>query len=330
MRYIHYYIILSYIIFCFVFAATSCSGVDNATPVKIQRFDSVEVAYTHLDSTERKAVLLRYRAEIGFLTALYGSDSPDSLMEALSRSRSAEVFGADIRERLASLQPTEIALGEMWVQMSNLLPDVELPHRVSGMILPYRQSVVIADTLVVVGLNHYLGSDYPGYEAFDTYTRARKTVDHLPLHIAEALIVAGYPYQGSHSTVLSRLLYEGALIETMRRIFPHRSIADIMGYTPQQFDNLEFNEATLWQRLIAGNMLYTLDQSVAASLIEPGDATEVISGDAPPRAGRYIGWRIIDAYCRNHPHMSPEQLLSPRFYLDESTLKRSGFVPNKR
>lgn len=313
-------------------AEWACSGSENTQPFAIERFDSVEVAYNGMSAGHRSEVLEHYDAETAFLKSLYRMQSADSVMQAVSRSRAVEVFGDDIRRRLGNLAPVEGQLGAMFARMNRLLPAVAAPKRISGMVIPYRQSVVVADTVVLVGLNHYLGSDYPGYAQFDTYTRSQKSPSLMPLHIAEALLTATYPYTASdeNATVLSRILYEGAVVEALVQLFPDMTAAQIMGYTSEQIHQLECNEATLWQRMITGNMLYSIDRNTASRLVEPGPATSIISPDAPPRAGRYIGWRIVRAYaCRNHP-MALADMLDGGFYISPATLKASGFSPAKR
>ncbi|MDE6382778.1 MAG: hypothetical protein K2K79_00320 [Paramuribaculum sp.] len=305
-----------------------CGGSASVEPVDIVRFDTIEASYISLLPDQRDSVISEYAPEIGFLQKLYGLSSADSAMQMVAVSRPVEVFGPDIRARLADLKPVEERLGELAARLPHVLPAVKMPSRLSGIILPYRQSVVVADSLLLVGLNHYLGSDYEGYATFDSYTRGQKTVERMPYHIAEAIVGSTYPYLESEgATALSRMLYEGAMVEVLSQLFPDAAPAQLMGYTEQQMDDLNANESTLWQRIIAGNMLYDVDPMTAARLVEPAASTSVISPDAPPRAGRYLGWRIVRAYMQSHPEVSPEYLLTPRFYGSQQSLKDSGYAP---
>ncbi|MDE5801229.1 MAG: hypothetical protein K2H74_09450 [Paramuribaculum sp.] len=308
--------------------AAGCGGSASVEPVDIVRFDTIGASYISLSPDQRDSVISEYAPEIGFLQKLYGLSSADSAMQMVAVSRPVEVFGPDIRARLADLKPVEESLGELAARLPHVLPAVKMPSRLSGIILPYRQSVVVADSLLLVGLNHYLGSDYEGYATFDSYTRGQKTVECLPYHIAEAIVGSAYPYRESEgATALSRMLYEGAMVEVLSQLFPEAAPAQLMGYTEQQMDDLNANESTLWQRIIAGNMLYDVDPMTAARLVEPAASTSVISPDAPPRAGRYLGWRIVRAYIKSHPEVSPEYLLSPGFYGSQQSLKDSGYAP---
>lgn len=312
------------------FFAAGCGGSDSVAPIEIVRFDTIETSYLSLSQEQKDSVIQEYAQEIKFFQSLNHISSADSAMLYLALSPSVEVFGPDIRSRLADLAPAEVRIGELADRLPGVLPEAAMPIRLSGVILPYRQSIVLSDSVLIIGLNHYLGPDYEGYSTFDPYTREQKSVDRLPYHVAEAIVGSTYPYKAEEgATALSRMLYEGAVVEVLTRLFPDVSTTELMGYTQQQMDDLDANESTLWQRIIAGNMLYDVDPMVAARLTEPGSATSVISPDAPPRAGRYLGWRIVRAYVRAHPETTAEMLLSPGFYGSHQSLKDSGYCPAK-
>ncbi len=41
----------------------------------------------------------------------------------------------------------------------------------------------MVDTVVIVALNHYLGSDYEGYASFPDHLRRLKSAERLPLDV---------------------------------------------------------------------------------------------------------------------------------------------------
>lgn len=311
-----------------IMVAASCGSGASHEPIYIERFDSIEMIYTSLPDSEWVAVLSRYTPQIDFLQTLYGVSSADSAMAQASESEAVNVFGPDIKKRITDLSAVEERLGQLKASLKEVLPTVEIPARISGIILPYRQSIVTADSLMLVSLNHYMGPDYEGYAIFDPYTRRQKNLDLLPYHVAEAIVTSAYPYQYSeNATVLSRLLYEGAVIETLRRLFEDADVAVLMGYDSAQMQSLMQNESTLWQRVVDRGMLYDVDRMTAAKLIDPANATSIVSSDAPPRAGRFLGWKIVNSYTRSHPEVSVAELLLPDFYLSDSALKEANYSP---
>ena len=45
----------------------------------------------------------------------------------------------------------------------------------------------------------------------------------------------------------------------------------------------------------------------------------------PGRVGRFIGYRIVQAYLTRHPETKLNELLSPTFYTSSMTLPDSGY-----
>ena len=77
--------------------------------------------------------------------------------------------------------------------MGDEFPDITPPEIYSA-VITYNQSIILADTVMLLGLNHYLGCDYEGYKHLDGYRRATKTAAaRLPYDIAESIIATAYP-----------------------------------------------------------------------------------------------------------------------------------------
>ena len=94
-----------------------------------------------------------------------GGDIPvDDLMAALRASSTQKVFGPDVERYLPDLSAIETSLGQLRANMARELPSLQFPRHVYGILTPYAQSIVaVADTSLLVGLNHYLGVTYLGY-----------------------------------------------------------------------------------------------------------------------------------------------------------------------
>ncbi len=79
--------------------------------------------------------------------------------------------------------------------------------------------------------------------------------------------------------------------------------------------------------MAADNLIYSTDMSIARRLSEPSPSSTLISPNLPGRVGRYIGYRIVDAYIANNPGTKLSDILSPDFYNSPSVLINSGYAP---
>lgn len=301
----------------------------NMPSVRVERFDRAVAAYAGMDGQERDSVLELYSPAIELMGRVIGIADKDSVMQMLATADATLVFQPDVEARMPDLSGIERDLGELKGGMTSYMPDLEFPGHIYGAIIPYDQSVIVADTFVVVGLNHYLGPDYEGYKGFDDYRRRLKTAERVVYDVAEALVYTEFPYSETpESNVLSRLIYEGLAVCAVKNALGDVEADSVMGYDRSQMAWLRENESRMWQKLASENMLFSTDPTLAARLVAPAPATIVINQSAPGRAGRYIGYRIVESYFSSHPDLTAVVLLKNKFYNDPSALLESEYSGN--
>lgn len=309
-------------------AVASCSTENekiSPRPVKIHRLDIAMRDYATMSAKDRVAVLDTLGDGVGALFAVIGLPVTDSALIEYSRSRAVAVFTPDVEKRLPSLVDIEQTIGVMSSNARELLPLIPKMDYYA-IVSPYRQSIYVGDSIVLVGLNHYLGIDYPGYSGFEQYQLIMKTPKHLPYDVTEAILRTAYPYSPTtDSTVLNRLLYEGAVVEAMMRLLPDADLAEILCTDTQGLQWLQANESQAWNALISRKLLYSMSQVDADRLVSPSPATTILHPESPGQAGRYIGYRIVSSYLNNHTETSLADILTPSFYNSTQTLIDSRY-----
>ncbi len=303
-------------------------GAEVGEKADIVRLDSVFFEYEAMDDAGRDSVRVRYGNEIAVWLKMQNIDSTgDSALIRYSRSRAVQIFIGDIRSRFVQLDSVRGVLAKLENSLVNNLPDIDFPGLYS-VVSPFNQSVIIADSLMFVGLNHYLGQDYPGYGYFEPYQRIVKTPRHLPYDIAEAVIANSMPYEPTaDAAVLNRLLYEGALLYAVMAVVPDAELGEALGYSPLQLQWAEDNESAAWNALISQKMLYSTSPSDADRLVNPSPVTSILHHESPGRLGRYIGYQIVKSYADKHPDAALSDLLAPQFYNSPQTLISASYRP---
>lgn len=306
---------------------TSCNQ-NKPTPssVKIERLDLAIEQYKDMTESNRAEVIDSFAPAIEALRVLYPV-SDESLLQKLSDSQGTKIFTPDIRRRLPSLDSIETSLGYIRSDLATKLPEVRFP-RLVAIVSTFNQSIINVDSIMLIGLNHYLGKDYPGYGYFETYQRFTKTPQHLPYDILESIILNSYPYRPANdATTLNRLLYEGAIIASMMQLIPDATITEALGYTPTQLQWLSDNERQAWQALITRQYLYSTDEVISERLVNPAPSSTILHPESPGRAGRYIGYRIVASFLAKNPDTSLDKILSPQFYNSPTTLISASYNP---
>lgn len=306
-------------------ALAGCShrGQGSGEPLRVERLDSLVYFWHEAPDDVRRNPPASLRTLMGVM----GLEASDTAIEAFSASRGVRYFTPEVFGAFGSLDSLERALSSLAEGLGRELPGVAMPA-VSAVVWPYTQSIVTADTLAFVALNHYLGAGHQAYSPLEPYQRRGKEASRITYDLLEALLASHYAPSGH--TVLEQMLWAGAVAEAQRRIIPGASAASALGYSPQQWKWLTAHEAELWRALAGNNLIYSTDPMDATRLLAPSPATTALSPDAPGRAGRFLGYRIVEAWLRNSPgggDTGLEHLLSPAFYAGEETLRQAGYNP---
>lgn len=298
---------------------TSCGG--DAQKANIYRLDR-EISYGEMPTdssairaTERLFEMSGYPHATALTVGDYAQKA--SIREHLPEVE--RVFADTDRE--------SEALGRIFASMREQLPKAVIPQ-VYTIISPFSQSVLVSDSMLFVGLNHYLGTDYEAYGYFPDYVRRLKVRGRLPLDVAEAIVRTSYPFRPAteYPQAVQRMAYEGAVAVAVERV-TGRQPREVLGYDEEEYRLLGEKEEQMWRTLAERQLLFSTDGAVIRSLVDVAPSTSVLSPDAPGRAGRYVGRQLVGAYMDKNGGTSIEQLLSPDFYNDPALLTKAAYHP---
>lgn len=295
----------------------SCKPIPHTEPVRVNRLDLA------LRGGGNVTVDLMDPVEKLFRVSGYGPVT-DSTLAVYASSPSITLHERAVDSVWHDMKAVENALGRVKSAYGRLFPEKTFPV-IYAIVSPFNQSVFSVDSIVYIGLNHYIGQTYEPYSYFPDYIRARKVPERLVPDVAEAIIRRDFPYSpgNGYPTALARLLYEGAVVEAEMQL-TGISEQQALGYDDEQMKWLNKNERQLWETLAARKYLFSSDPQVASSLVSLAPFTSVIGQEVPGASGRFIGHRIVSAYLDRHA-VNLSWLLSPEFYESETALADSGY-----
>lgn len=285
------------ILLCLFFA--SCGGKETGSYPSAQIADvsSLMRDWSEMDSVAQADSMARYRSEImAFMRTLTDIEITPEVIDDWSGSLAVARFTPDVDSVFPSREPLRQQLGHILGRAGDL--GLDFPRRrYAAVVWGRMESVLFVDSVMLIALNHYLGPEYEGYGRWPVYRRNDKKPERLPYDLAEALTATAYPYtaSGEDATLLSRMLYEGALISIVMELVPEASEAMALGYSQEDFDWIKANEADIWERIVAEKLLYDTSEAVGDRFIKPSPAVRCGDVVFPGRIGRYIGYRLVQA-----------------------------------
>lgn len=315
---------------CVAVMTISCRDKDELADVQLADFAHLAAECVSQDS-ESMAKAENYVADhsrefeaMGMIIGL--TDSTDIVNEWLDQPV-VKAFAEDIDTIAPSIK-----------ELQTLLSNIVSRSKANNLTLPVTgfattiwgrpQSIMFNDSIMLIALNHYLGSEHPAYSSLPSYRCTTKSPEYLPYDIVEALIATSYPMKDSQDvTLINKLIYEGVLTEAKMRLVRNPNLNDALGYTSEQLKWLEDNEANIWRKMTGEKMLFDPSESQAAAMIAPAPFTATISQEAPGRAGRYIGYKIVKAYLDTNGQIPLNQLIESDFIYMQNPLTVANYNP---
>lgn len=311
---------------------TACAdshSYNSAPKANLTRLDLIIEEFPALGFERKEKIIDSIGSPFTDYLIMMGMPGDDFAAETdmFATSEAATMFGPQIKAHFTSTETLEANLGYIDAAAADLLPDMP-QYSYYSVISPFRQQIMLVDSIAYIALNHYLGANHEAYNGMPDYIRRSKESDRIAVDMAEAIIATNYPYDYAEDmTVLSYLLYQGALVEGVSQLTGVDDIATLMCWSIEEAELAASYEADAWQRLAAANILYSNDPAIARNLVSPASSTSLLSAEIPGRMGRYIGYKIVKSWLALHPEADLSTILSSDFYHSRQTLIDASYSP---
>lgn len=191
----------------------------------------------------------------------------------------------------------------------------------------YRTPVILTDSLLIVGLDNYLGPEHHFYDGIQKFYTQNFRKEQLDVDVADVFVSKWVRRKGNRR-FLDEMIYHGKRLYMMEALLTLKDKNEIIGYTPEQYDWAIANEVEIWKYFIENELLFDSDSKLLSRFINPAPFSKFylsFDNDSPPRLGRYIGWQIIKSYMQRNN--IPLQML-PEKSSDE-IFKQANYKPRK-
>ncbi|MDG1570876.1 gliding motility lipoprotein GldB [Robiginitalea sp. M366] len=259
---------------------------------------------------------------------LFPEQYPDSVWLA----KQQDTLQVELREAVDSVfsdfGPYQAGLEGFFRHARYYFPDVPVPHVVTLTTdVDYQNRVLLADTLLLLGLDNYLGENHRFYGGLDRYIAADLQPEYLVSDVASAFAKQVIPYPQERSFV-AQMVYYGKELYLKDLMLPLVPDSIKVRYSAGQLEWARTNEAQIWRYFIERELLYNTDRALGPRFLEPAPFSKFrleLDRESPGRIGRYMGWQIVRAFVQNHDVSLQELLRMP----GEALFKASNYKPPK-
>ena len=222
-----------------------------------------------------------------------------------------------VKEVFPTLEKQEKGLSDAFSRYHADFPDNTIPHVVSC-ISGFNQSIIIADSLMAISLDKYLGSDDEFYlllyPPVPEYLRRVMQPGKITSDAMLAWIITEFDYNDTKDNLLSQMIFNGRAMYYVHRIIPDIPDTLLWGFTSQQMDFCNTYEKHMWEYLVENKKLFITNGFNINQFIGEAPFTKDFSQESPGRSAVWLGYRIVEAYMKRNKDISIRELMMESDY----------------
>lgn len=195
-----------------------------------------------------------------------------------------------------------------------------------GFISGFNQSFVTMESALAIGLDNYLGADCQYYKQLrlPDYVIKKMSPEFLVADALRAWVQSDLEGSSKPETVLDHIIFEGKILYAALQVLEKDQELMVFGYSPDQISWCKDHEKTMWEFMAESEMIFSSDALMIQRLSKEAPFTRDFGLDSPPKAGAWIGYRIIEKFMERNK-VGLEELLFK--YKATEILAKSAYRP---
>ena len=202
---------------------------------------------------------------------------------------------------------------EFSVAFSNIkhyYPEFRIP-RVETVITGLESDLFVSDTLVIVGLDFFLGKKGRYKPDMHEYILRRYEKNFI---VPSALLLYGIDGRFnsvnlSDRTVLAEMIAYGKAYYFAKHMLPCSPDSILIGYTSKEIEGAKANQDMIWKRLVDDEALFSTSQQMKQRYIGERPKTYEVGNECPGRIATWVGWQMVNEYAKQNTSISLPELM---------------------
>lgn len=232
-----------------------------------------------------------------------------------------------IAARYDDLESVEEEFEEAWKHYIYHFPNRNVPEMIAFN-SALNASPLVNDTQMGVGLDLFLGVDFPLYASvqYPMFLRQRMKPELMVYNSMRGWLISEFPKEEGSKSLLDNMVYAGKILYAMDAVFPGKGDSLKIEFTAAQLDWAERFESNVWGLFIDKGILFSKDRSEIGPFLNDGPFSSGLAKESPPRIGEWIGWQMVRSYMDKYPETSLEELMSLQDA--QKIMQKSAYRPN--
>ena len=275
----------------FVFACEN--ETQNKLKVNVDRFDK---KFQLSDSLELQELKQNY-------SYFFSSNYPDEVwMNRKQDSIQIEIFN-EVENIFSEGEFLNDQLSNFFFRKKNYYKKFKLPSVISVITdLDYNNRVILTDSILLIGLDNYLGSDHYFYDGLPNFIKEDLKKQNIISDVAEVYASKSILEKKMY-TFLEKIIYHGKILYYKDIMIPNSLDHLKIGISQNKLDWAIENESKVWGYFIENEILFNPDIDLEKRFIDDAPFSKFfleIDNDSTEKIGRFIGWNIVRSFMKNN------------------------------
>ncbi|MGB3591467.1 MAG: gliding motility lipoprotein GldB [Nonlabens sp.] len=321
-----YWIFRVFVGFTYSFALLSCNPSNkkqeaiDAIPVDVQLLRFHE-EFAKADTTQLQQLKQRY-------PRLFPSAAPDQFWydKMTERDTVLTMLEQAVDQRSFDFDQIKTDIEDVQRHIKYYFPEFE-PLPIITMIseVSYDRKVLVREEAIYLSIDTYLGEDHELYQGISNYKRENLNIEQIPADAALEFAKL-FVEPSMDRSFLDVMIYNGKL-HYLQSLFSPSSTGDqYFDYNPEKYKFVQENETQIWKYFVDRELLYKTDSKLLSRFITDAPFSTFyleFDNETPGGVGRYIGYRIVEAFMANND-LDLDALLS---LPADRIINESGYKP---
>lgn len=200
-------------------------------------------------------------------------------------------------------------LEEAFLRLQYHFPEQSIP-KVKSMISAFTYSTVADDSILVIGLDNYLGKDFRLYPeaGIPAYKFSHFSKEYIVPDAIKAWLLTEFPADGAQN-LIEQMIYHGKLIYLTSALLAETEEYLLLDYELKDLEWCQENSVDIWAHFLEMELLFATENQKLRKYL--GDAPFIpgFPEGSPGRVGQWVGYEIVKRFMDKQPNLSLSDLM---------------------
>jgi gliding motility-associated lipoprotein GldB len=248
----------------------------------------------------------------GFLNISHYPD-PENLLTQyydLLNNASVDSLFIEVENTFGDLEEIRLQFEEAFRYLKYYYPETKVP-KIKTVVTGLIGDLYLSDSLIIIGLDYYLGfkgkylpKDIPGY------ILKRYQKEYM---VPQIMLMYSNLYNKTNQkdgSAVADMVYYGKAYYMAKNLMPCSPDSLFTGYSAFETNDIDEHEPVIWASVLENELLFETNPYIKDKFLSERPKTIEIGENCPGRIGRWIGWRIVRKYAKQHPEISVPEMMA--------------------